>query len=118
MPANTDIHYKFFGGKFDFQDIALRLLGLPAILIACPLIYFPTKNTVWALIVGVILFIIGYIIGAKKVFESKIPFLIALTYQSKLNKKSKVLINKREYETVGRTPSSIEDTIFGKDEED
>jgi len=95
MPENLDIHYKFFGGKFDFKEIGFRLIGLVPALPAGILIFSVTQNIVWALIISGIFFLLGVYIGGKKVFNKQVNIYQAIFWKRELNRKTRFLYNTR-----------------------
>lgn len=98
MPKNLDIDYKFFNGKWTFKEIGYRLIGLPIAIPVGIISFYTTNVPLFAIGVGIFIFLVGAVIGSIKVFEKQVPLLIAIVWSNKLNKKSKILFNKRDSE--------------------
>lgn len=98
MPKNLDIDYKFFNGQWTFKEIGYRLLGLPVAIPVGIISFYTTNTPLLAVGVGIFIFLVGAVIGSIKVFDKQIPLLTAIIWSNKLNRKSKLLFNKRDVE--------------------
>lgn len=94
-PEDLDVHFKFFGGKFSIKDLMYRMIGLPPAIFFGAVMNVLTGSPVWTSVVSVPWFILGFLIGGSKVFDGSVLLLNAIVWESKLNTKTKPLINKR-----------------------
>lgn len=96
MPENIDTHYHFIGGRYTYQDLAYRMIGLP-IAIPSVLVVGVISNFAIGAVIGAFVLALGFVFGSKKVFDKQIPGIQALYWKHKLDKKSKIMYNRRDY---------------------
>lgn len=96
MPKNLDIEYKFFNGKWTFKEIGFRLIGLPVAIPIGAISYALTSVPLFAVGITIFITLVGAFIGSIKVFDKQIPLITAIIWSNRLNRKTKILYNKRD----------------------